>query len=141
MAGVSRNRCVSSSNLSRERASHSSASSPEHVCRRNASRSLGGCARTAWSRLSSCLHRSLSTDSISTQFPVKPNFGDAPITPHGGGRDFEDFSRLLHTESAKEAHLNDLHFAWIEMGQRVHRVIERHQVGLPVRAYPRSLVQ
>src|ERR1035441_5959943 len=141
MAGVSRNRCASSSNPSRERASRSSALSREQACRSNASRSSGGRARTACSKLSSCLHRSRFIASIPTQFPVQPDFGDAPVTPHGGGRDFKHFRRLLHTESAKKAHLNDLHFPWIETGQHVQRVIERHQVGLLVAAYRRALVQ
>src|SRR3984957_13507529 len=113
MAGFSRKLSVSGSNLSRERASRSSGSSPAHSRRRNASRSFGERCSAACRRLSSCPHRFESIACLAAQFAVKPKLGDAPVAPHGGGRHFEHFGRLLHAESAKKAHLNDLHLPWI----------------------------
>src|SRR5258706_7751508 len=133
MAGLSRKLSVSSSNFSRERASLSSASSPVHACRRNASRFSGERSRTAWSSLSSCLHRSGSIAPSAAEFAVKPQLGDAPVASHRGRRYFENFGRLLYAESAKEAHLDDLHFARIETGQCVQGIIERDKITLFVR--------
>src|SRR5258708_7781990 len=128
MAGLSRKASAFGSKVSRERASRSSRSSPAHACLRKASRSSGERSSTACSSLSSCFHRSESIACPAAQFAVQPELGDAPVAPHGGGRHFEYFGRLLHAESPKEAHLDDLHFARIETGQCVHRIIERHQV-------------
>src|SRR5689334_17231536 len=114
MAGFSRKLLAGCSNVSRERASRSSRSSPAHACRRKASRSSGERSITACSSLSSCFHCSASIARPASQFAVQPELGNAPVAPHGGGRHFKYFGRLLQAESAKKTHLNDLHFAGIE---------------------------
>src|SRR5439155_11803457 len=129
------------SNVSRDRTSRSSASSPAHACSRNASRSSGGRSSTDCSSLSSCFHLSESIACPARQLAVEPNLGGAPLAPHGNRRYFEHFGRLFHAEAAKEAHFDDLHFTRIEPRQRVHGVIERHQVRGPVAAHHSRLFQ
>src|ERR1022692_2145872 len=141
IAGPSRKLPASPANISRERSSRSSGSSPAHACRRNASRSPGERSSANCSRLSSCFQRSEFIACPDGQFAVEPEFGGAPVAPDCDERYFEHFGRLFHAESAKEAHFDDLHFAWIEPPQRVHRVIERDEVGGPVAAHQSRLFQ
>ena len=142
IAGLSRKLPASCCEASSERTSRSSASSPAQACRRNAVALLG---RTLQRRLQQVIdlfpsfgiHRSVPAG----QFAIEPRLGGAPIAHHGDGRYFEHFGRLLHAESAKEAHFDDLHFARIEPRQRVHRVIQRYQVRGPVAAHHGCLFQ
>src|SRR5205823_3026264 len=101
---------------------------PAHASRRNASRSSGGRCKAACSSLSSCFHCSESIARPAAKFAIQPELGDAPVAPHCRGRHFKHFGRLLYAESAKKAHLDDLHLSWIEAGQGVHRIIERDQI-------------
>src|SRR5260370_39240713 len=125
MAGLSRKLPASCCDISRERTSRSSASSPADACRRNASRSSGGRPSTDCSRLSTCFHRSESIGRPAGQFAVQPGLSRAPVAHHRDGRYFEHLGGLLYTKSAKEAHFDDLRFAWIEPRERVQAVIER----------------
>src|SRR5271165_1722807 len=141
IAGLSRKLPASCCDFSRERPSRSRASSPAHASRRNASRSPGGRSSTDCSRLSTCFHRSESIDSPARQFAVEPGLGGAPVAHHSDGRHFEHLSRLFHTESAKEAHFDDLHFASIEFSQLIHCVVERNQIRSPVAAHDGRIFQ
>src|SRR5437899_6258362 len=141
IAGLSRKLPASCREASSDRTSRSSASSPAQARRKNSARSSGGRSNAACSSLSTCFHCSESIACPAGQFAIKPRFGGAPIAHHRDRRYLEHLRRLFHAESAKEAHFDDLHFAWIEPRQRVHRVIERHQVRGPVAAYRGRLFQ
>src|SRR6266404_6758298 len=141
MAGLSRNPSAFCSNDSRERASRSSCSLPAHASRRKASRSAAGRCNAACSSLSSCFHCSESIARPAAEFAIKPELGDAPVAPHSGWRHFEHFGRFLHTQAAKEAHLDDLHLSWIETGQCIHSVIEGHQVAGSIAIHDGNVVQ
>src|SRR5271166_4839401 len=141
IAGLSRKLPAACCDASNERISRSRTSSPAHACRRNASRSSGGRSSADCSRPSTCFQRSESIGRPARQFAVEPSLGGAPVAHHGDGRYFEHLSRLFHAESAKEAHLDDLHLARIEPRQRIHRGIECHQVRGPVAAHHGCLFQ
>src|ERR1019366_5440915 len=128
IAGFCRNPPACSSDVSRERTSRSSASSPAHACRRNASRSSGGRSSTDCNTPSTCFHRSESIGGPASQLAVEPCPGRTPVALHGDSRYFEHFGSLFHAESAKKAHFNNLHLAGIDPRQRVHGVVERHQI-------------
>src|ERR1022692_2071404 len=127
-AGFSRNLPASASTVSRERTSRSSAWSPAHARRRNESRSSGARSSTDCSMSSACFQRSESIGDHASQFAVEPEFGGPPVALHCDSRYFEHFGSLFHTESAKKAHFDNLHLAWIDPRQPVHCVVERHQV-------------
>src|SRR6266849_1811774 len=134
-AGLSRNLPACSSDASRERTSRSSVSSPAHACRRNASRSSGARSITDCNTSSTCFHRSESIGGPASQFAVEPGPGRPPVALHGDRRHFEHFGSLFHAESAKEAHFDNLHLAWIDLRERVHRGVELHQVRVLVAAH------
>ena len=57
---------------------------------------------------------SLTWGSALGQLAVEPELGDAPIAPHGSGRHFEHFRRLLHAESAKKTHFDNFYLLfWV----------------------------
>src|SRR5437867_6188264 len=140
-AGFSRNLPARSSDVSSERTSRSSASSPAHACRRNASRSSVARSRTACSMSSTCFRRSESIGGPAGQLAVEPGPGRPPVPLHGDSRYSEHLGSLFHAESAKEAHFDNLHFAWIDSRQCVHRVIERQQVHVLIAAHDGCLFQ
>src|SRR5262249_2462526 len=123
-----RNAPAACSSVSRERASRSSGSLPAHASLRKVSRFSGGCCNAACSSLSSCFHCSESIARPTAEFTIQPELGVAPVAPHRGRGHSEQFGRLLNTESAKKAHLDDLHLAGIETAQRVHRIVERDKI-------------
>src|SRR5881628_3983367 len=141
IAGFSRKLAASCWEASSDRTSRSSASSPAQACRKNSARAAGGRSNAACSSLSTCFHWSEFIACLAAQFAVEPRLGGAPIAHHRDRRYLERLRRLFHAESAKEAHFDNLHFAWIEPRQRVHRVIERHQVRGPGSAYHGRLFQ
>ena len=75
------------------------------------------------------------------QFAIEPGLGGAPVAHHSDWRYLEHLGRFFHAESAKEAHFDNLYFARIEPRQRVHRVIQRHQVRGTVAAHHCCLLQ
>src|SRR5579863_3274401 len=141
MAGFSRNPSAWCSSVKRDRASRSSRSSPAHASRRKASRSSSGRCNAACSSLSSCFHCSESIAGPTVKFAIKPELGNAPVAPHGGWRHFEHFGSLLNTESAKKAHLDDLHLTRVETGECIHCIIQRHQIAGSIGTYDRDLVE
>src|SRR6266699_3509737 len=140
-AGFSRNFPACSSDINRERTSRSSARSPPHACRRNASRSSGARSITDCSTLSTCFHRSESISGPASQFAVEPGPGRPPIALHGNSRYFEHLGSLFHAEPAKEAHFDNLHFARIDPRERVHGVVELHQIRVLAAAHDGSFFQ
>ncbi len=56
-------------------------------------------------------------------------------------RDLQHLCRFLHAESAEETHFDHLHFAWIQPRERVHCVIQRHQVRSPAAVHDGCLFQ
>ena len=65
---------------------------------------------------------------VRAQLPIEPGLGRAPVAHHRNGGYLEDLRRLLHAESAEKPHFHHLHLSWTNSRQRVHRVIECHQV-------------
>src|ERR1017187_9963648 len=114
IAGLSRKLSACCCEASSDRTSRSRASSPAHEWLRKESRSPGARSNAACNRLSTRFHRSESIGCSAGQFAIEPRLGGAPIAHHGDGRHFEHFGSLFHAESAKEAHFDHLHFAWIE---------------------------
>src|ERR1022692_3610932 len=141
IAGFCRNLPACSSDTSRERTSRSSISSPAHADRRNASRSSGARSSTDCRTSSTCFQRSESIVSPARQFAVEPGPGRPPVALHRDSRYLEHLRRLFHAESAKEAHFDNLHLAWIDPRQSVHCVVERHQVRVLVAVHHGCLVQ
>src|SRR5208282_60008 len=141
IAGLSRKLPACCCAVSRERTSRSRSSSAPHAFRRNASRSSGVCSNTACSRLSIFFQRSESIDRTARELSIEPGLGGAPVPHHGDGRYLEHLGRLFYAESAKEAHFDDLHLTRIEPRQRVHRIVERHQVRRSVAAHHGRLFQ
>src|ERR1035441_3893449 len=129
IAGLCRKTPAFCSEATSDHTSRSSALSPAHACRKNSLRSAGGRSSTACSRSSTRCQRSDSIACLAGQLAIEPGPGGAPIAHHGDGRYFKHLGRLFHTESAKESHLDDLHFAWIEPRQGVQSVVQRHQVA------------
>src|SRR5437773_1748400 len=141
IAGSSRNLPTRRSDVSRDRTSRSRASSPEHAWRRNGSRSSGGRSSTDCSMSSTCFHRSEFICGPAGQLAVEPGPGRPPVALNSDSRYFEHLGSLFHAESAKEAHFHNLHFAWIDSRQPVHRVIERQQVHVLIAAHDGCLFQ
>src|SRR5580700_5916839 len=102
--------------------------------RRYASTSSRGRSSTDWSRLSTCFQRSESIISPACQFAVEPGFGRAPIAHYRDGGNFEHFRRLVYAQPAEEPHFHYLRLARVELREGIHRLIEQHQVGIPVPA-------
>src|ERR1035437_7203573 len=141
IAAFSRNPPARSSEASRERTSRSSVSSPAHADRRNTSRSSGARSSADCRTSLTCLHRSESIVRPASQFAVEPGPGRPPVALHGNRRYFEHLGRLFVAESAKEAHFDNLHLAWIDPRQRVHCVVERHHIRVLVAAHDNCLFQ
>src|SRR5690242_8474305 len=128
IAGLSRNLPACSSDVSSERTSRSSVWSPAHACRRNASRSSGARSSADCSTSSTCFHCSESISAPASEFAVEPSLGRPPVALYGDSRYLEHLGSLFNAESAKEAHFDNLHLAWIDPCQRVHCVVQHHQV-------------
>src|ERR1700730_12544915 len=79
--------------------------------------------------------------TLANELAVEPRFGRSPVALDGDGRYLQDLSRLLHAEPAKKAHLDNLHFARIELRQSIHGVIERDQVRALILPDDRRLFQ
>src|ERR1022692_1927276 len=141
IAGFCRNLPACSSDASRERTSRSSVSSPAHADRRNTSRSSGGRSNADCRTSLTCFHRSESIVGPASQFAVEPGPGRPPVALHGNRRYFEYLGSLFDAESAKEAHFDNLHLAWVDPRQSVHGVVERHQVRVLVAFHQGCLVQ
>src|SRR6202171_3109652 len=78
---------------------------------------------------------------VASELAVEPRFGRSPVALDGDGRYLQDLSRLLDAEPAKKAHLDNLHFARIELRQSIHGVIERDQVRALILPDDRRLFQ
>src|ERR1017187_6390105 len=141
IAAFSRNPPARSSDASRERTSRSSVSSPAQADRRNASRSSGGRSNADCRTSLTCFHRSESIVGPASQFAVEPGPGRPPVALHGNRRYFEHLGSLFDAESAKEAHFDNLHLAWVDPRQSVHGVVERHQVRVLAAVHHGCFVQ
>src|SRR5215471_13587651 len=91
----------------RARTSRSSDRSPAHAPRRKVSRSAGGRSSADWSRASTFFHVS-GCIGASSQFPVEPEFGGAPVALDSDGRDAQNLSRFFYAEATEKTHLDDL---------------------------------
>src|SRR5260221_7560193 len=128
-AGCSRNCPARLSEFNNDRTSRSRASSPPQADFRNAWHSSGSWSRAAWNTSSTLFQRSVFMRIVATELAVNPRFGRSPVALDGDGRYLQHLSRLLHTNPAKKTHLDNPHFARVELRQSLHCVIQRNQSG------------
>ena len=67
----------------------------------------------------------MSIERLPPQFPQEPGAGQLPVPHDCFGGDADNFSRLLHVKSRKEAQFNDAGLSRVDFSQGVQRFVER----------------
>jgi len=54
----------------------------------------------------------------------EPSSGHLPIAHDGLRGNLQHFCRLLHAEASEKSELDDLGFAWVDLSQRIQRLVD-----------------
>ena len=63
----------------------------------------------------------------------EPNPGEVPIAPHRLDRNAHHVGSLLHAQSAEKTQFDGLGLAGIFPGERIQRIVERHDLAIAPR--------